>query len=258
MVRCFIVFSVLFWASAASAQTPGSPAAVKKAKGHYRSAETHYEVGEFRKAITEYKEAYRLSQAPALLFNIAQAYRLAGNADQALYFYRGYLRQVPGAPNRADVEELVKSMEARVTSDRQRDQEMQALAERRRQAELRELEASRKNKRGQRGLRLTGIVTGAVGLAMIGTSGIFALSARSDWRDINELSESEGRWSPAFQDRYNAAESKETLSTVFLVTGSAAVVAGGIVYWLGRDRSGPERQVVLAPGIGSLNVVGRF
>src|SRR5262249_8931733 len=48
---------------------------------------------------------------PELLFNIGQAYRLAGKPQEALAAYRGFLRRVPDAPQRAEVRERISSLE---------------------------------------------------------------------------------------------------------------------------------------------------
>jgi tetratricopeptide (TPR) repeat protein len=57
----------------ARAQEPAA-----EAKAHYQRATNHFAVGEFSKAADEYQEAYKLKPDPALLFNAAQARRLAG------------------------------------------------------------------------------------------------------------------------------------------------------------------------------------
>jgi tetratricopeptide (TPR) repeat protein len=94
------------------------PAAESEARAHYRTGMTKYELGEFEAAIAEFKKAYEITNAPPLLFNIAQAHRLAHDADHALYFYRMYLRLLPDAPNRADVESLIQQSEASLAEQR--------------------------------------------------------------------------------------------------------------------------------------------
>jgi hypothetical protein len=44
------------------------------------------------------------------LFNIAQAYRLAGDHSNALQFYRSFLRRVPDAPNRTVIEARIAEL----------------------------------------------------------------------------------------------------------------------------------------------------
>jgi hypothetical protein len=51
---------------------------------------------------------------PALLYNIAQARRLAGNTKEALRSYKTFLRLVPNATNRAEVESRVVELQAAI------------------------------------------------------------------------------------------------------------------------------------------------
>ena len=88
----------------------------KEAVAHYEQGQKHYNLGEFDKAIEEYKAAYDLTSAPALLFNIAQAYRLKGDHQQALFFYRTFLREDPAAENAADVEALIEESEKKLAA----------------------------------------------------------------------------------------------------------------------------------------------
>src|SRR3954447_17692225 len=89
-----------------------------EARELYKKGMTHYELGEFDVAIDEFKRAYALTSAPGLLFNLAQVYRMKKDPEQAVYFYRTYLRLVPDAPNRADVEALLAENQALVDADR--------------------------------------------------------------------------------------------------------------------------------------------
>jgi tetratricopeptide (TPR) repeat protein len=70
-----------------------------EARSHYEKGTAHYALGEFAQAAEEYQAAFRLRQDSALLFNAAQAYRLAGNVDKALVLYRNYVLLFPGEAN---------------------------------------------------------------------------------------------------------------------------------------------------------------
>lgn len=88
--------------------------AATEAKQHYEEGTKAYSLGEFPRAITEFKAAYNAKAEPTLLFNIAQSYRLAGDANQALFFYRSYLRNKPDAINRRDVDRRIKELEKQI------------------------------------------------------------------------------------------------------------------------------------------------
>ena len=87
-----VTLALLLSAASAAADNP-DPTALEA------SGSKHCELAEYPAAIADFKEAFRLGDRPELLFNIAQAYRLAGDCVQARTFYKTYLRRVPDAPN---------------------------------------------------------------------------------------------------------------------------------------------------------------
>jgi len=93
----------------------------KQAYDLYQAGITDYNLGDFDKAIAKFKEAYALTGAPGLLFNVAQAYRLKKDYDQALYFYKTYLRLDPDAPNKGDVEARIAEMERMIQEQKNLD-----------------------------------------------------------------------------------------------------------------------------------------
>ena len=107
----------------ASAQEVSRPqlseAQKQKTKEHYEKATRLYNVGKYQEAIGEYEAAYLVSADPVMLFNIAQCHRLNNQPDEAARFYKNYLRNAPGAPNRDDVERKIVEME-RLSEERRR------------------------------------------------------------------------------------------------------------------------------------------
>jgi tetratricopeptide repeat protein len=77
-----------------------------------KQARVAYDLGNYDEAASRYEAAYRLVQDPALLYNIGQAYRLAGRTEKALAAYKGFLRTAPpDDPNRAPVEGRIAELE---------------------------------------------------------------------------------------------------------------------------------------------------
>src|SRR5438128_3895101 len=95
----------------ARAQDDKTAAALEEARQHVAKAKVHYDLGEFKEAADEYIIVYRLRPIPALLFNIAQAYRQGGLYDKARQFYKSYLRESPDAKNRASIEQSIREMD---------------------------------------------------------------------------------------------------------------------------------------------------
>ena len=109
---------VLGWAgltAAAPRQPPprlrAGASPVQAARALFSRAEVHYSLGRFHEALALYAKAYELLPLPGFLFNIGQCHRNLKRFERALFFYRGYLRKAPLAPNRAVVLELITSAE---------------------------------------------------------------------------------------------------------------------------------------------------
>jgi tetratricopeptide (TPR) repeat protein len=94
---------------AASAQPAKTPE--EQAGELVDEAIRHYNVGEYAEAIDAYKAAYKLVPEPTLLWNIAQAYRLAGDCPKALTSYRSYVREAPAGEFRAMADQRIPEME---------------------------------------------------------------------------------------------------------------------------------------------------
>src|SRR5436190_20070002 len=74
------------------------------AREHYRRGTNAFNLGHYIDAVKEYEAAYQAKEDPALLFNIAQAYRLAGENDAAVRVYKSFLHQMPDSAQRGEVE----------------------------------------------------------------------------------------------------------------------------------------------------------
>jgi tetratricopeptide (TPR) repeat protein len=111
VVRFASLVTVLVALSSPSARGADDKDAKTAAKEHYQRGTSFYDLGRYPEAIKEFEAAYELKNDPAFLYNLAQSYRQAGDPEQALHFYRTYLRYVPKAPNRAEIEERIAALE---------------------------------------------------------------------------------------------------------------------------------------------------
>jgi tetratricopeptide (TPR) repeat protein len=84
---------------------------VAAAREHYQKGTRAFELGAYDEAIAEYSAAYRLKDAPEILYNMAQAHRLAGHPGDALRLYRQYLVKVPNASNREQVQVKIDELQ---------------------------------------------------------------------------------------------------------------------------------------------------
>ena len=112
MMRALLVALLsLTLSGVARAQDSSEEAKKEELRSHVAKAKVHYDLGEFKEAADEYIIVYRLKPIPALLFNIAQAYRQGGMYDKARQFYKSYLRESPEAKNRALIEQNIREMD---------------------------------------------------------------------------------------------------------------------------------------------------
>jgi tetratricopeptide (TPR) repeat protein len=70
----------------------------QRAKTHYKQGKAFLDSGLYDDAIREFQAAYQIAPVPELLFNIAQAARLKGDAEKALAMYQKYIEEAPDGP----------------------------------------------------------------------------------------------------------------------------------------------------------------
>jgi hypothetical protein len=87
-----VLVGILF---AVSANAAGDSDKKSEAKLHFDLGNAYYAAKDYEHAAKEYLAAYDRLPLPDLLFNAAQAYRLLGRKDEAIKYYREYLRVAP-------------------------------------------------------------------------------------------------------------------------------------------------------------------
>jgi tetratricopeptide (TPR) repeat protein len=107
--RCVVILTL---ALALAGGRAWGEARTERAREHYLQGDAYYKLDKYAEALHEYEQAYIAKPDPSFLYNIAQCHRLTGNRADALKFYRRYLRDAPGAPNRAIAEKHIRELEA--------------------------------------------------------------------------------------------------------------------------------------------------
>jgi tetratricopeptide (TPR) repeat protein len=257
--------------TSARADEPAAPPAAESdaeraARAHYDEGLTQYHVGHFEAAVTEFKLAYELSKKPKLLFNIAQALRLAGHHEQAIYFYRTYLRLVPDATNSGDVDEFIAASEHALRAEEAR---RHAAADSERLERTRAAQAQAGAARERR-LHRAGLITAGTGLAAAGVGAFFAVRAASAASDLTGVADAGGTWSDELTRKQRDGERDDAIGTSLIVAGSAAALAGVVIYtwslWHAGDEAAPAPRaataltpaLTLEPGGASLWLDVRF
>ena len=84
----------------ARADSGGSNAVPAKARTLAERGRAYHDAGDYANAINAFTQAYVIAPSPALLFNLAQAYRLKGDCEDAALMYRRYLATNPSPEGR--------------------------------------------------------------------------------------------------------------------------------------------------------------
>jgi tetratricopeptide (TPR) repeat protein len=274
--------AVLALSASAAAQPaqgnhPKAPAAqLAQAKALTAQAELDYKVGHFQQSLDEYTQAYELVPTPALLFNIGQCHRLLKNYERAIFFFRGYLRDKPDAPNRTVVDGLVadsqRLLEEEQAQAKKEAEERDAGVERQRAEEQSRAEdEARARQQVATGpppqpkspvIRIAGIAVAGAGIITIGTGIAFGLKSRSASNDIAQVSNQMGTWTAADASLYASGQHDATVATALYIAGAVAVAAGGVLTIFGwpskSSDAAPTAAFAPAPGGGTFILRGAF
>jgi tetratricopeptide (TPR) repeat protein len=277
MRHLIIVLALSLVCGRASADSSNDKARAS-AREHYAKGTSFFDLGRYDDAITEYSLAYEAKNEPTLLYNIAQAHRLGNHPAQALRFYKMYLTRLPDAANRAEVETKIAALEHIVEQQKA----MQAAPPQHPEPPARTATTHPEvpttpttvpvtpaatpapsdvvaNPHAGRGKRIAGIVIAAAVLAIIGggiATGVLAQNAS------DKISAENRNRQPYDEATYNAGKTDQILEGVLLGVGGAAVVTGGVLYFVGRHE-GKRAQVatvapILSPTSAGLAVSGSF
>jgi len=264
--------------SAPSKQAP-TAADLASARAHFRDAEAAKARGDYKLAAVEYLAAYELFEEPEFFFDVAEVYRLAGDEPNALTYYERYLQLEPhgrGAPAaRAAADALRRSIAVEEDAARRAAEkaarDAAALAAER--AGARPAHPSQPtpappptmtpepvagSPAGGRGLRIAGIASGGAGVVLIGAGVVFGLRARA-------VADEASGWTTFDPHRYDQGQAAQRDMFVLTGAGAAALVAGGVLYYLGHragERRGGDPKLTFTPSIDgstfAFTVAGRF
>jgi tetratricopeptide (TPR) repeat protein len=265
----------------AQADPPAVTPDVKAKAGEYvAQGLAAQEAGDYDAAIGFYTKAHQLTQHPVLLFNIAQAHRLAGRIDQALAHYQKYLDADPKGAQARTARELVAELEARKAEEARKLDEWRRADEARTAEEVRRLEAARRAEEARveqarkaeaarnaeppgmarpinppvevtatstttpppgRNLRIAGLLSG--GTALIAFSVGIGFGLRAQGID-DELSRP---MAPYSRDKEADGKRANQIAITGYVSSAVLLAVGATLYLLGESRDRHERSVAIAP-----------
>jgi hypothetical protein len=283
-VLAVVLCAVLAPGRSASAQ-PASPAPDDRANASaaaalYDEGKRHFDIGEYAQAIASWKQSYLRSSAPLLLFNIAQAYRLSGNCAQANRFYLNYRRVENHPKNQAELDKAMARCAGvePATGDAAGEPSAASTAGTAGTAGTAATAGTAGTAAGSppagaqlapaspavaasppaapdhtaaepsagRSWRITGIVTGAVGVAALAAGGLYAIGAKQD-SDTVAGSRVGTPYTGDLVSTDSHGRTAASRARGLIGAGAALAVAGGVMWYIGQ-RQGAQLDVAIAPG----------
>lgn len=241
-MRCLVVLVLL----------AGVAHADSDAEHFYKEGQAAYDDKRYDDAITAWTRSYELSKLPALVFNLAQAHRLANHCDQAVESYKKFLELDPASEERPAAEQFLRELQPCKKPELKPIDYTKPKGEQLPSG----LGTYRTEDRGG-GKRTAGLITGGAGLALFATGLYFGNKATSIANEIREACAMGCEWSE-LESKDASGRSAATLQYVFYGAGAAGIVAGATLYFLGvRAR---ETQVRVEPTAGGavVGLGGRF
>lgn len=225
-----------------------------RARDLYEEGARLYNLGQYENALRAFEQAYAVSGAKPLLFNIAQAHRLAGPAhcDRALFTYETYLREDPQASNRVEVEQRIGEMRACT----ERERASQAAAQPPRAPapsevpQVAPIAPSPDYKAPPTTPSIAPIVVTGVGGVLAAAGGVLYWRARIKFDQVKGTC-------PCPDGAFSGWQTATYASYALLATGGATLV-GGVSWWIldRRQSAASSYGVVVDPG--GVFVVGAF
>lgn len=200
-----------------------------EAKRHFDAGFVAYDLQRYSEALAHFQDAYELKPDPAFLYNIGQCQRLLGQRDAAVRSYLSYLRQVPDAPNREHVRQLVDELRAppaappvapAVPQARVAAVQANATAA---TAIVRAPEPAPRRRPWYR--RTSAVVVSSIGLAATAAGAallVVGAADDSDSRAAHTIAEQRSDWA--------AGGTMQTAGIATISIGGAALIIGGILF----------------------------
>ena len=256
-VRClpaFTLFALALGDAPAHADTPDSakidvPA---RARALAELGRAQHDMGNYAAAIAAFTEANALAPSPALLFNLAQSYRLAGRCEDAATMYKRFLATDPSADARALAETNLIAVDQ--CAEALRPVAVPTVAAPR-TVEPTPINPSVQHANRERDIGV-GLGLGG-GLALVGALG-YELRAHAASQEVSDAYQKGGAGATiAETDRRGRHDA--LVADALGVTGVVAVGTAVALYWLGtRDERASHVAVIPTAHGAEVHVAWRF
>lgn len=255
-MRHLAILAALSLAAPAAVRADEAASSVPaKARALADKGRAAHDAGDYNGAIVAFTQAYAMAPSPALLFNLAQAYRLQGNCDDAALMYRRFLDTNPSPEARSIAEGHLANVErcmhkvalgipvatpavaasSSVAATAPRGHALGTTAR---------IEGPSHKAELEKDIGM-GLVIG--GTAALAVAGYYALRAHNAAADVADAYEKGGKWKDIqpIDERGKTASSR---AWGFGIGGALGVTAGVVTYLVGRHTEQTSgRSFAVAP-----------
>jgi tetratricopeptide (TPR) repeat protein len=223
--------------------------ALEEAKREAKQASIHYQLGRFSQAADAYSKSYELVPTPGLLFNLGQCQMALKDYAKAIFFFEGYLRDKPDAPNAALVHDLIAEAHRESAAEQERRDAAEAarLAAARPPAPI--VVAPPPPPPGDR-RRLPAVALGAASIALVGAALYLGLHADND----AELEHLAAKGSSTHATYASDHRDFVIASAVVGGLGAAAAITSGVLGYLAWRKPRSAHVAVVPAGGGGAAV----
>ena len=185
----------------------------------FNAGQEAYDHHDYALAIDRWQESYRLSKEPALLFNIAQAYRLANDCENALSTYKRFIATDPMSEKRQLADDFVRDLEGKCGPPPHVVEDPHPV----------------ENTRSGQNLKLAGFVIGGSGVALLVGGLLLGKHASTMSDEVTSTCSVSCDWAME-KDKDTAGRRDGAIGYALDAVGVAAIAGGAIVYYLGDHK----------------------
>lgn len=221
----------------------GRAAAEPSAEDLYTEGQAAYDRADYPTAIARWRASYEISGESGLLFNLAQALRLAGNCSEALATYKKFVAVDPDPTSEQHklADDLARELDAKCPAKPATPTQIEhpvgpGLNSGPSLNLGGELTDHDDRPAPGRSLRVAGLVTGGAGVAILVTGLVVGHHANTLGGEVTDACATSCDWA-TLKSKDAAGRRDEKIGYVLDGVGVVAIASGALMYYLGNRNS---------------------
>jgi tetratricopeptide (TPR) repeat protein len=223
----------------------GAAFAGPSAEELFHQGETFFKKGDYASAVAKWNESYRVSKEPELLFMIGQAFENDGRCAEALATYRRFVSLAPDSEHRPLADKFVRELTPKCDAAKAAPRENQSWTKTPDARQDRDL-VEHDNETHPAGLKIAGLAVVGAGAVSVAAGLYFGHRASSLGEEVTNACRNGCDWA-VYGAKDAQGRSAETKHYVFAGIGAAAIIGGGVMYWLASRAYRPP-PIAVVPG----------